>query len=394
MTGSTFVDGVRSEPDLAQTTGLQVTLERVSRRSDIEGVWLDLERRSDCSFFQSWGWISCWLNHLPEGLNPWVLIVSTGREVVGLGVLIGLQEVRHAFVRSNSLYLNETGNPEVDPITLEYNGFLADRRFAGTVVCRILEWLVESKDDWDELNLGGLDPDSTMTYVRAGSEIGLRAQARDKKRCNYVDLDAVRRNGGDYLGLLSRNTRYQIRRSLRLYERHGPPSVQAAQDVGEARNVLDELKRLHQAYWKGRGQPGSFASPYFEHFHNDLVASRFVTGEIQLLRLSAGSRLIGCLYNFVKDGKVYAYQSGFNYDPDPRLKPGLVGHQLAIRHNLVHGMQIYDFMAGEGQHKQSLGTHSNEMTWLVLQRPHARFRLEDALRALKGRIFSRSSTAC
>ena len=77
----------------------------------------------------------------------------------------------------------------------------------------------------------------------------------------------------------------------------------------------------------------AFASGFFADFHRALVTKQSDTGEIQLLRISAGKKLIGSLYNFVKNGRIYAYQSGFNYDPDPRLKPGLVSHCLAIEQN-------------------------------------------------------------
>ena len=47
-------------------------------------------------------------------------------------------------------------------------------------------------------------------------------------------------------------------------------------------------------------------------------------------RLRAGGRELGYLYNFAHRGIVHAYRSGFRHDPDPRLKPGLVGHSLAV----------------------------------------------------------------
>jgi CelD/BcsL family acetyltransferase involved in cellulose biosynthesis len=112
------------------------------------------------------------------------------------------------------------------------------------------------------------------------------------------------------------------------------------------------------------------------------VAARFGAGEIQLLRLRAGGqREVGYLYNFVRRGVVHAYQSGFRYNPDPRLKPGLVSHALAIEHNLATGARLYEFMAGASRYKASLGTLSGEMAWLVLQRDRLALRAEAALRA-------------
>ena len=126
---------------------------------------------------------------------------------------------------------------------------------------------------------------------------------------------------------------------------------------------------MHQTYWTRRGHPGAFLRGFFEPFHRDLIFRRFGAGEIQLLRVLAGEKCIGCLYNIVKDGHVYAYQSGFDYGADSRLKPGLVSHCLAINYNLAIGAQVYDFMAGDSRYKKNLGTDFVEMSWLVLQRP-------------------------
>jgi hypothetical protein len=65
--------------------------------------------------------------------------------------------------------------------------------------------------------------------------------------------------------------------------------------------------------------------------------------------------VIGYLYNFVKDGQVYSYQSGFDYDLLPRSKPGWLCHHLAVEHNLQRGMTGYDLLAGACQFKASFG---------------------------------------
>ncbi len=386
MIGSIITKRALPSVGASEYAGLAVTLEPIFCPNELKDVWLDLEWRSDCSFFQSWAWIGCWLRQLPYGLDPSALIVSAGSNVVGLGILIANRQKRHGLISSNALYLNETGNTSVDPIGLEYNGFLTDRRLIEPVVRGCLEWLCDEKQGWDELNFGAFNTANMEVYTKIAKELSLAVVARKKSRCDYVDLDEVRQDAGGYLGKLSRNTRYQIRRALRLYEDHGPASIEVARSVREALGTLDELKELHQSYWMRRGHPGAFAPGFFARFHRELVNAQFGAGEIQLLRVSAGKRLVGCLYNFIKDGRVYAYQSGLNYTSDPRLKPGLVSHYLAIEYNLAHGARTYDFMAGESQHKRSLGTHAEEMTWLVLQRQLPKFRLENALRSLRQRL--------
>ncbi len=363
---------------------LTARLEPLSRRTDLEDLWRDLERRSDGSFFQSWAWIGSWLRNLPSDLALRVLTVSAGHETVGLGVLVARRERRHGWLNTGMLRLNETGDDRIDSIAIEYNGFLADRNIGISRVVRCcLNWLVENEDSWDELSLSGLDAATTAVVVKIATELSLGVRTHAEERCPYVDLSYLRRSGGDYLGSLSRNTRYQIRRAIRLYEGFGPLSISTAASTIEALDFLESLGELHQASWIRRGHSGAFADDFFRRFHRELVSIHFDAGEIQLLRVSAGSQIVGYLYNLVKNRRVCAYQSGFNFDADSRLKPGLVAHSLAVEYNLRMGANIYDFMAGEGQHKRSLASNVEAMIWLVVYRKHLKLRFENLLRELK-----------
>jgi CelD/BcsL family acetyltransferase involved in cellulose biosynthesis len=202
-----------------------------------------------------------------------------------------------------------------------------------------------------------------------------------------VDLDALRRSGGAYLGLLGSNTRHNIRRSIREYEKLGPLVLESAATPEQASAFLDGLRQLHQAYWQAKGLPGSFANPFFAEFHARLVRSLFADGSIQLLVLRAGSEIVGYLYNLVDRGRVYNYQSGFNYTlcPNTSGRPGLVAHAYAVEFCRTQGHLFYEFMAGESQYKQALGLGSTDMVWLVAQRTRLRFLLEDGLRRVRAR---------
>jgi CelD/BcsL family acetyltransferase involved in cellulose biosynthesis len=367
---------------------VSVTLEALDDPSALGRTWRDLERRSRPSFFQSWAWIGCWLKQLPEQVKPRVLTVSAGGQVVGLAVFVAKRALRHGVLRAKGLYLNETGDPGIDPIGLEYNGFLTAAGNAEVVHSAAIAWLTPHVPEWDELHLGGLSAEAGRSLQRAAEDAGLNWMTPVERRSDYVDLTKLRAGSGDLLAVVSRNTRAQIRRALRLYEDQGPLSLRAATSTREALEILGELKLLHQGTWTARGRPGAFASRFFEDFHHDLVTTRFNAGNIQVLRVAVGDRPLGCLYNLVHDGRVHAYQSGFRYDSDPRLKPGLVSHYLAIQHNLAGAAGVYDFMAGDARYKRSLGTDTTTLVWLALQRRRVRFRLERRLRSLKESVFS------
>ena len=364
----------------------RVSFELVSEPGRLGPLWLDLQERAECSFFQSWGWIGCWLRRLPSDCAPRALIVSQGARPTCIGILVAHERSLGPVPWLKSLHLHETGRRALDTLTVEHNGFLADRSDPPAAQRAALRWLVQHEAGWDELHLSGLSPPAAGAAPGLAAELGLGLRARALQPRYWVDLDQLRRAGGDYLATLTANARQQIRRSLRLYERGGALRVETARTLDQAHAFLDGLRELHQDYWEGRGQPGSFANRFFADFHAELIGQRHGAGEIQLLRIAAGGNLIGYLYNFVWNGAVYAYQSGFAYGSDPKIKAGMVCHCMAIEQNLAAGARTYDFLAGDARYKRSLATHSEPMAWLVLQRRSARLRGVSAARALKGAL--------
>jgi CelD/BcsL family acetyltransferase involved in cellulose biosynthesis len=112
-----------------------------------------------------------------------------------------------------------------------------------------------------------------------------------------------------------------------------------------------------------------------------LVAEAVPRGEVQLIRVTAGSRELGYLYSFVHQGRVCFYQSGYDYHLlDPKYSPGLVTLVLAIKHNAAVGMSLFDFLAGNQAYKASLATDRAELVSWILQRRSLLSAVETALR--------------
>jgi len=355
----------------------------------LEQAWLDLERRADCSFFLSWNWIGCWLRVF--NVRGYVLEARHDNAVVALAILVPARVRRHGWLNVRSLFLNQCGDPDLDVITIEFNGILVDRDFGVPLISRCLEFISRSDrrtgftSDWDELVLGGVPEE----YQAIAGNCGLQADITDIKPSAGVRLDDIRASGRDYLEHLSSNTRYQIRRAIKSYASRGPLSVTVARDVPEALRFLEELKVLHQATWEKRGKPGAFAFASFTRFHSALIQHCLPSGGVEVLRISAGDTTIGYLYNFVFRDWVGFYLSGFAYEQDAKAKPGLVSHYLCAERYLQAGRKVYDFMAGQNRYKSSLGTPEPAMVTLVLKKPRAKLKLESALRWCKIAIVDR-----
>ena len=176
-----------------------------------------------------------------------------------------------------------------------------------------------------------------------------------RKPSYRIDLGVARAHAGGYLATAQRQHAAETAPSVRLYAEQGVLELQRAASVGQALAFFDEMGRLHQETWTTRGEPGAYAYPFFVRFHRALIAQCLAEGLVEVVRVSCAALPIGYVYNFRYRGHVLFYLSGFRYDPDPRLRPGLVTHLMCIEQHVREGAAVYDFMEGEARYKASLG---------------------------------------
>ena len=350
-----------------------------SERTRIRDAWCELEARARPPYFLSWGWVETWLDALPPAVPVRLYVARRAGAPVAAFFLGAGTRWRHRVVPSRSLYLNQTGIDDYDQITIEYNGWLADGAAPS-----LAEVAARLPRGWDELHLSALDAAGAPGADLEDESGELRVRIEREVSSPLVDLAQVR-GAGDYVGLLGKNTRATIRRSARLYEARGKLALDVADTAGAALATFDELVALHRRAWRDRGQDGAFG-PFMRAFHQRLIRTRMAAGEIQLVRVRAGATTIGCLYNFVYRGTVAFYQGGLVYEDDNKLKPGLVCHAEAVRHNAALGHAVYDFLGGDAQYKQSLATGARALVWARVQRRRLRFALEDLARELRDRV--------
>jgi CelD/BcsL family acetyltransferase involved in cellulose biosynthesis len=326
-----------------------IQIEPVKDFAALAPIWADLEQRAAGSFFQSWAWTGCLAEErFPE---PWLLIARRGDTIVGLALFN--RGPRAGLARP--VLLGESGVPALDSIFIEHNGLLLDRGETGDLAAGC--WAAVSDRFGKARWLISGTPEQTCAAIPADRIARVRVQ----RPAPYLDLKA----DGDVFDSFSANTRQQLRRSLRAWEEIGPLKLEVATTRDEADAWLDALAGLHQSYWTGRGKPGAFAEPFFTRFHHALLRRASQRQSVDLIRVGAGERVVGYLYNFVHDGWVAAYQSGFDFGPDAdRLRPGLVCHLLAIQHYQRAGAHRYDFLGGEARYKRSLANAETTLLWL------------------------------
>ncbi|WP_420970690.1 GNAT family N-acetyltransferase [Bradyrhizobium sp. B120] len=288
--------------------------------------------------------------------------------------------------------LNETGDARFDRLFIEYNGIVAERALAAPVVAACLEALAHSLSASDELVLSGIDLDFEGVASGVAGRAGLLTEVREADVARWVDFSKIGAKNGSYRASLGRSTRQAINRAARLYAERGPIEFRIMETTSEALAAFDVLAGFHQSRW---GSKGSFVNPGFRPFHEELIARGVPGGAIRISRTLVAGQTIGVLYNFVHEGHVLNYQSGFLYEPDGRLKPGLVSHVLSIEDSISRGERGYDFLAGFSRHKCQLANAEHAMTWIVLGADTLERRLEERLRRARqalGRLLRKQAS--
>jgi len=346
--------------------------------TEIAREWTELESLVKPSFFLSWAWIGSWHSH--ESKKPAVVRVRQGSRTIALAFLQNHVSRRH-MMSVRQLCLNETGEKSRDRLMIEHNNFLMagdDQRNILPVIFRALQ-STSALGEWDELLLGGV----SQEVAQAATIAGLSVQV-DRMSPDYcVNLLEAREEGGSWTDKLSPNLRAQIRQSRKFYEETGALELRAARSAVEAVEFFEQLIKLHDTYWRSKGRSGAFDSQYARNFHRDLISAHSQTGNVELLRLSAGAQVLGYLYNFQLSGTVSNYQSGFVYGSSNRQRPGLIAHALAIDRAMARGWDTYDFLAGDSAYKARLAEDKGKLIWCRAQRRRPGLIIERAARFAK-----------
>ncbi len=325
----------------------RIQLQPVGKLPDLIARWQSLERHAAAGFFRSSTFLFCQAER--RFANAQLLAITQDGADMALG-LLGRG--------GGKLWLNQTGDAAEDSVFIEHNGLLAAPPAAAFV-----RDALRMAAGPASLVLSGID-DATLAAANAAGWL----EPRESRFAPAIALDRLDR---PYLDTLSANARSQIRRSSRLY---GPDlHLARAASEAQAQAFFAELVDLHQASWQARGAAGAFATDIMRGFHRDLIARAWQLGQADLLRVTAGDRVIGLLYNLIAEGVVHSYQSGFAYSADPREKPGLCCHALAIQHYAESGARLYDLLGGADRYKLTLTQHQPDsgqrLHWATLHRP-------------------------
>lgn len=311
--------------------------------------WLALQKEAEPSVFVAWFWVKQWLAQKNlTAKNCLCVEVMRGQDTVGLA-LFGIKTLKILWgISINQYFLHKSGNIIEDQTWIEHNTFLVHKDYEQQLADEICQHLVKI-EQIDDIKIGLSSPSFINTLGFTGF----------KRRTELSSLGYLANLGGytkldDYLASLSKNTRSHIKRSIKLLNQQSPLRLMLATDSNERTKTLQNIAELHRIKWRSTVYGSGFDNPNFYKFHQSLIQEQKSAKNHKLYTLYQDGIALGHVYLLTYGDKWSFYLSALHFNPDNRIKVGLVIHSLIIEQAIKQGITVYDFLAGEAQYKNSL----------------------------------------
>jgi CelD/BcsL family acetyltransferase involved in cellulose biosynthesis len=146
---------------------------------------------------------------------------------------------------------------------------------------------------------------------------------------------------------------------------------------------MDALVRLHQARWRSKGEPGTFALPNVEEFLREAARSSLAERRLGFATLEIDGKIAAARLDFLDNHIAHAFQAGF--DPaSAKIGLGSVMNGLCIR-SYIEDKRVneYDMMGGNAEYKESWTKDYKESVCLTAVRPGTRSRAYKSIEKAK-----------
>lgn len=275
--------------------------------------------------FQTLEWQQAWLRHFAGRARLHLIAVREGDDLVGLMPLFQTQGVWKA--------LRAIGSGSSD-----YLHPLARAGYEDQVAAAVRESL-EAVRGADLIDLHQIREDRPLSGM-PDSYLAI-----EQARCLVLSLP---KTYDEYLGMLGRSLRYDVRKLDKDLFRNGRASVEqvAPESIDSGMSLLFEM---HRKRWRKRGLPGAFLGRA-EAFHREWAHAASREGWLWLSLLKWEGETIGAIYAMTLGNACYYYQAGF--DPDKgSISPGTLLVANTIRRAIDEGKETFDFLRGDEPYK-------------------------------------------
>ncbi len=308
--------------------------------------WNHLLSQSEANnIFLTWEWVFHWWQVYGSGKQLHVLVMKDPqRGIVAIAPLY-----RHTKTFLGGLSVNEvrflgTGE-DVSP---DYLDLILMKGLEKEAIDLLMRYLA-AENEWDIVHLTDMLSTSITAELIPNAAADNRFIFELSKRavCPYIRLLP---DWEEYVGRLSSNMRFNIKRRIRNLEKDFKTRYFVWQDIEGLEGAMGTLSSLHNKRWNQKGGRHSFSSQQYHAFHQAVAREFALKGWLQLSCLELDGEIAAILYEYRYGEKIYYYQGGF----DPSLYKyslGLVLRAYVIQKAIRDGIKEIDLLKGAYEHK-------------------------------------------
>jgi CelD/BcsL family acetyltransferase involved in cellulose biosynthesis len=319
--------------------------------------WNALLHRSCCdTLFLTWEWQSTWWKHLGEGD-----LVLLGFRAEDDGRLVGIAPLFHTQDGDEKSAFYLIGCRDVS----DYLDLIVELGQEDAVYNALLDYLAGDAPAWDLVDLCNIPQDSS-TFVRLrelAEARGYQTLVEVEDVCPLLELPAT---WEEYLMMLSKKQRHEVRRKLRKAERETDTRFVVVGPDHDLQAAMQTFVDLHQ---KSTPEKDAFMEPTMQGFFFDAARVLQEQDWLQLTFVEINGQKAASLLNFDYDGDILVYNSGYDPAQFHHLSPGIIVTARCIEHAINLGRKTFDFLRGDEVYKYRFGAQDTEVRRLLIARP-------------------------
>ncbi len=167
----------------------------------------------------------------------------------------------------------------------------------------------------------------------------------------------------EYLTMLSRKQRHEVRRKERNVERDFETQLVFADDPAA---ISEEMSRFIELM-RNEETKAEFLTPQMEKYLIGLAKEAHKAGRLNLASLMLDGTQAATYLNFIKNNKLWVYNSGWNPNY-AKASPGWVLLAKMIQWAIDHGLDEVDLLRGDEDYKYRFGAIDRQVVQIVSER--------------------------
>lgn len=319
---------------------------------DLKSEWNDLLNRiSINNIFYTWEWQSTWW----EAYHPGEILVLVCRHD---GKLVGIAPLFIADTEEGRS-VRIIGCVDVT----DYLDFIVDKDHTDAVYSKFVDYFVNRRDIFDVLDFCNIPQNSVTNTILPEllQQSGFDSNLRQQEVCPVINLPD---NWGDYLSLLDKKQRHEVRRKLRRV--NGAMGEVDWYIVDEQHDLGGEVACFMHLMAASDPEKAEFLKDdQHVKFFKSIVPLMQQQGWLQLSFLTVDDERVAGYINFIYDNRVLVYNSGLNHEDYGQLSPGIVLLAYNIQYAIEQGYESYDFLRGDEIYKYRMGGQDTQVMNII-----------------------------